>query len=303
MNNGVNNGVNNDVNNGVNNGVNNDVNNGENNGENNGVNNGAEGDGFCVGTGDPGEGDVCDSSADCSGSLECHSAAGCVLRCGSDAHCGDGACIFVCRSNVECDRDEACVDGNCVSVEAECETDLDCDDEEFICEDGQCVAEGNGPVYRFLLVEDLSTPVSGEYPGADLDTVELIKGNGRIHYPSALEDFNIRGDNNLASDPTQLLGPPDADCQADSGRFVSLGGQAAGAYVILSYGTFDEDVTLNNGDSLRVYELGATLCGEFDDDSVALSVSVGNTLGSFAELGVDLGEAGTGAYEIPVTGL
>jgi hypothetical protein len=65
---------------------------------------------------------------------------------------------------------------------------------------------------------------------------------------------------------------------------------------------FDDnsDVTIANGDSIRVYEIGATQCnGSFDDDPYRVAVSVSDNLGTF----VEVGRGGVGTVNIPVSGL
>jgi hypothetical protein len=156
--------------------------------------------------------------------------------------------------------------------------------------------------YRFVLLEDQTSPVTGEFPGADVDAVELIKAGGS-HFASAVEDANVPADGNAAPDVDQLLGATDAGCDTDPVAFTALGGADAGGFVIVSFGTAGEDVAIENGDSIKVYELGNTLCGQFDDDPYRVSIGIGNTLGSFTETGVILGGGGDGVNEIPVFGL
>jgi hypothetical protein len=172
-------------------------------------------------------------------------------------------------------------------------------------------------VYRFALVEDNTDPATGEFPGSDIDAIAVVKvfnpnnsqsdyGGGGFEeeqefFATSVVDANI-GDPNgdsAATDPSQLVGPPDADCDAQSGKFTALGGSAAGGYAIVEFGTAEIDVTIDNGDSVRIYELGATLCGMFDDDPSTVSVSASTDLGSF----IEVGSAGEGRYTIPIFGL
>jgi uncharacterized protein YegL len=236
----------------------------------------------------------------------------------ADKQCGGLYCGF-------CDERQAtCVDTTCVSFN----DGEDCDpttDEGCICtdsngqscdpndgdEDCTCtiVGSNNGanngannggnhqaPSYRYVLIEDLTSPTSGEYPGADIDAIGLVKG-GSANFATVVEQFSIDSAGNSASDPTQLLGPPNANCEANSGAFTALGG--LGNYVIVTFGTTGNDVTIANGDAIEVHELGQTLCGKFDDDPYRVGVSVSDTAGSFIEIGT----GGTGSNIIPVVGL
>jgi hypothetical protein len=158
-----------------------------------------------------------------------------------------------------------------------------------------------GVAYRFVLLEDNTDPVAGEFPGNDVDAISVIKAGGGEVFATRVVDANIAdpNGNNSATDPNQMIGAPDANCQAQSGKFTALGGQAAGGYAIVEFGTTGVDVTIENGDSIKIYELGATLCGMFDDDAGTVGVSASSDLGSF----ITIGSTGTGQYTIPVAGL
>jgi hypothetical protein len=150
-------------------------------------------------------------------------------------------------------------------------------------------------------LEDNTDPVAGEFPGNDVDAISVIKAGGGEVFATRVVDANI-GDpngNNSATDPTQMVGAPDANCQAQSGKFTALGGSAAGGYAIVEFGTTGVDVTIENGDSIKIYELGRTLCGMFDDDAGTVGVSTSSDLGTF----IEIGSTGTGQYTIPVAGL
>lgn len=224
------------------------------------------------------------------------------LDCGGQLRCDGGECIHppgACAADYDCDEDEICEDGSCEPY-YECRSDEECGD--GYCEEGFCEDGYGGPAYRFVLLTDLTSPVAGEFPGADVDAVELIKFD-RSYFSTAVEDAAIPVDSNSAADPYQMVGPADANCDPDSGAFTALGGADAGGYAILSFGTAEEDVTIENGDSIVVYELGMTLCGEFDADPVEVSVGIGNTLGSFSEIGTVIGTIGEGVNEVTVSGL
>lgn len=208
----------------------------------------------------------------------------------------DPACTCECVISAECTTDDECdgakicnAEGACVEPEGpECTSDAECDG-------GTCNAAGiceAAPSFRFVLVEDRQTGAGGDYPGADIDSVELVKGDGTIIGAVEVEDFANDSSGNLAADPSQVLGVSDAACDADSGKFYAMGGE--GNWMILSYG----DAIIENGDSIDVVELGSTECGTFDDDSWAVSVSVSTDEGSFLELG-----DGVGSSTIAVSGL
>ena len=158
-----------------------------------------------------------------------------------------------------------------------------------------------GPTYRFVLLEDNTDPVAGEFPGNDVDAISVLKASGGEVFATRVVDFNI-GDpngNNSATDPNQMVGAPDANCVANSGKFTALGGSAAGGYAIVEFGTTGVDITIENCDFIKIYELGATLCGMFDDDAGTIGVSTSSDLGTF----IEIGSTGAGNYTIPVSGL
>ena len=144
--------------------------------------------------------------------------------------------------------------------------------------------------YYYVLVEDLSTQMGGESPGADLDSVSIIDNRAGVElFAEAVEDFALGGGSNL--DPAQALGPPDSRCTAMN--FVSLGGQ--GGWMIFGFGQ-----AFGSGDAVVVYELGPTTCPnqpQWIDEDYRVSVSVSNTLSSFTEIGQ--GGAGINTLIVP----
>jgi hypothetical protein len=189
-------------------------------------------------------------------------------------------------------------------AQSPCEDDVcpDSEDEADACEADCNEGDGLAGTYRFVLLTDLSDPVAGPYPGADIDAVELIKPD-RTHFATTVHDVQISMEGNHAADSTQMVGPPDADCDLESGAFAALGGSATGGYAIFSFGTSTEPVFVENGDTIRVYELGQSLCDEFDDDPYQVSIGVGETIVSFAETGVRLADGPAGGTDTPVFGL
>jgi hypothetical protein len=150
--------------------------------------------------------------------------------------------------------------------------------------------------YRFVLVEDETVNTSGRSPGADLDAIEVVKNGGGSFYATAVEDITFGPDDgNEALTQENILGAPDDNCAGSDATGVALGG--VGGYVIVSFGTDAQDVTIENGDSIRVHEIGSTSCpGQFDDDPYSVSVSVSTSLGDFIEIATDVN--GDGAVSV-----
>jgi hypothetical protein len=198
------------------------------------------------------------------------------ITCGDDGDCPDGL---------------LCEEGACQACDSECTSEADCGGRACIqgcfCEPGQ---------HRFIMVEDLTNPVAGDSPGADIDAISVIKGADEF-FAQRVEDASVSTSTNRFDDPNEVLGPPDADCQVQN--FVSLGGSANGGYVIVSMGQGQQEVAVENGDTIKVYEIGSFLCDRFDDDPYQVSVSVTTDQGDF----VELGQGGANNNLIPVSGL
>ena len=143
------------------------------------------------------------------------------------------------------------------------------------------------------VVEDLGDH-DEPFPGADVDAVLLHKAKGGTFGMETLEDFETTFDGfSEAPDPTQILGMPDAGCDASSGRFYSIGG--VGSYVIGSYG----DQNIEAGDTIDVIELGSTECGEFDDEPYAVGVAISADGNQFIEIGTASGSAAMLISQLP----
>ena len=142
-------------------------------------------------------------------------------------------------------------------------------------------------LYRYVLIEDLTDPVGGDSPGADLDAVSVtLKGESTEHFATSVEDFNIGFANNNYTDINSLLGKNDSNCEKKN--FTALGGAQADGFVILGFNDGEKDVEFGSGAKITVYELGKSTCTNqptWDDDPYALSVSAGNERGSFVEVG------------------
>ena len=200
---------------------------------------------------------------------------------------------------------------NCVCTYDDGQTCEDPDDLDCACtlvqpeEEGEPDPGAEGPgdegpalSYRYVLIEDLTDPIGGDAPGADIDAIAVVK-NDAAFYATAIEDSNLGGASNAFLDPGQLLGAPDAGCEKRN--FTSLGGARAGGYVIVSFATPERDVTIDNGDTIEVFELGRTLCPNtrYDDDPYRVSVSVADEIGTFQEVGI----GGEGQNSVTVSGL
>lgn len=200
----------------------------------------------------------------------------------------------------DCDPalDEACVCEDLDGLTCDDPDALDClclfEDEALGLEE-----EAEDDDYRFVLIEDLTDPIGGDAPGADIDAVGLIKEDGTEFFATAVEESQIGEGRNAYRDVNALLGAPDSECEKKN--FVSLGGLNAGGYAMVSFATEKEDVIIANGDSIHVYEIGASMCPgtPFDNDPYKVSVSVSDELGTF----IEVGSGGDGDNIIPVTGL
>jgi hypothetical protein len=111
--------------------------------------------------------------------------------------------------------------------------------------------------FRILAIIDLSLGDESDFSGADIDAVALFKADGSVSYASTIYDAQLQPTD--ADDLGELLGAPDSDCRLSRRRHVSMGGMES--YLILG---FDQDI--EPGDSLLIYELGQTWCGDVDND-------------------------------------
>lgn len=237
-----------------------------------------------------------------------------LTGCGDDDH--DDTCMPGRDLNCVCARDvdpfdvTSCEDGRTPDGDpCSCEVI-----QPSTCGDGQCDAtedadgcpadcetpddpEPDG--HRFLMLVDGTTDVASEYPGADIDAIELIKSDGARIFATTVEDANIPAANNAFADPSQVVGPTDAACNPDSAAFASLGGADAGAYVTVSFGPTTDRSSIQNGDTIRLYELSNDNCGDFGDDVSTVTVALVDGMNFFAELG----ELGPGEDELIVQGL
>lgn len=227
---------------------------------------------------DPETDDNCtceDSAQDLCAEVTCGDGEACEAETGQCIPEGDAGCQA--GSGQQC----VCLDGN---GEACAEGADGC----------TCTAE---TAYRFVLIEDMTANVSGEYPGVDLDAIGVTPlGASEALYATTVEDFNLGAGSAL--DTAQVLGAPDAACDANSGKFVALGGQAADGFIIVGFSSDAQDVTFSKGAQITAHEVGVTECpgSTFDDDPYNLSISVSSDRDTFTQIG----EAAQGTATIAV---
>jgi hypothetical protein len=111
--------------------------------------------------------------------------------------------------------------------------------------------------YHYVMVADEEPPETSNATstsGADINAIELVV-NGDGVFASRLEDWDQGpGDNDFADNATHALGEPEAGCPTSgSATYFSMGGE--GGYVIVSFPSLAE---IHTGDTIRVYECGAT---------------------------------------------
>lgn len=200
----------------------------------------------------------------------------------------DEGCVCALEDGTACDPE---VDEGCTCALEQADPDMMEDMADPDMEEDMVEPPAN--TYRFLLIEDLTQGAAAPYPGVDLDAVTLSKSSGGTHYVTAVDDAALAdGPNNEAPNVNAIVGPPDDNCEANKDRFVALGGQ--GGYIVVSFGTDDQDIYFEEGDTLTIHEIGNTSCnGQYDDDpyKATVQVSVMTEQGAFVELGEADGEA------------
>lgn len=216
----------------------------------------------------------------------------CDPAASSTCFCEDSAGALC---NPDTSDDCTCEDVGDLCAEVTCGDGETCDPS-----DGQCITfvDDFPTEYRFVLIEDRTANVSGEYPGADLDAVSVTRfSDGALVYAASVEDFNLGG--GAALDTAQILGAPDAACDASSGKFVALGGQDADGFIIVGFSNADQNATFGAGAQITVHEVGATECpgSNFDDDPYTVSISVSTDRASFTQIGEAVN--GTATVTVP----
>ena len=191
---------------------------------------------------------------------------------------------------------------------------LDADSDGGGVDDGLEVEEGTDPLdasddgfIRYVKVQDIGPNPSGEFPGADIDAIKLIKANGDEFFATAVVDEDVSCQGNFACVSDNLLGEIDA---VDEGGTCFQGGlvdanlffSTNGGYVVVEFTADDgSHIPVENGDAIHVYELGFNECQRFDNDPY--TVSVGAFIDqSFVEMG-DGGAWGPDGNIVPVSGL
>jgi hypothetical protein len=163
-----------------------------------------------------------------------------------------------------------CVDGDTVEL---CDNgelfELDCGAGTF-CDAGECSA----PI-RYVYIYDLSSSLSGQHPGVDIDGISLVS-EGRTYYAEVVTD--VESDDSVengAPNPDELLGEPESgasgtcDLDSDPAHWYSL----AGGHVVIS---FDGGRAIRDGDQVIVHEC----TGSGAREPYGFSIGVGSTAGA-----------------------
>ena len=224
----------------------------------------------------------------------------------------DEGCVCTLDDDPNIDVSDECINGETDDQEfCTCALDEDSDEGDLADNNNDNDIDGDGvddrSSFRFVMVEDLTRNRGGDFPGADVDAISVIKASGDEFFATSFSaDTDVDCAGNLACDPSALLGAPDAvrggSCfngtvgSVDPTTFTALNG----GFAVVQFSEGARDVSVANGDRLRVYEIGATQCnGAFDDDPYRVAVSISDDLGAFIEVGT----GGQGVITIPVSGL
>ena len=227
----------------------------------------------------------CMKDEDCSDGKKCDLNLKSCVECRGDSDCSDGK---VCRNQVchSCDTSKTtCVDEkrirscvnyeyveqDCYDAKPYCHNDVcvECLDGATDCSNGhdyrcknnewtytQCngICEGNLCVpYQYVRIEDLSGG-GDEDSGSDIDAVEIWRGNKSVGYAES-----VVGQSKNFANINQSIGEHDAvvdddkcnyyKCGTEEKLFTSLGGKN-------NYIVYKMTSTIQNGDEIRVYEVG-----------------------------------------------
>lgn len=151
--------------------------------------------------------------------------------------------------------------------------------------------------YRYVWIVDTGSRLSGSHPGADIDSVEVIR-NGQSFFGTNVTDWAISGITNAANDPNRATGRPrmganghECDVNARPPHWFSL----AGEYVVVDLGA---QGAIRDGDTLVVYECGSASGGLDDSFDVYIGASprVDSANAQWFEVATDA----TGTATVPI---
>lgn len=128
------------------------------------------------------------------------------------------------------------------------------------CGDGVCADGACGDAVQYVRLVDVTSSITGQHPGADIDAVALISNGQTVYASSVTDSFIPPGVSNLAPTPTEILGPPDVGpetCDLSDGNehWVSL----AGGEIVVTFGR-----PILSGDRIVVYECAGAAQDAFD---------------------------------------
>jgi hypothetical protein len=279
--------------------------------------------------------DDCLTSEDCAAEERCNLDEGvCAFACADNGDClegetcdtaaGDGGGVCVsdgtggnngpqCTVDEDCLDDETCEDGTCVVAGDECTTADDCEGDD-ICVDGAC--ELPATQYTAARIADVSQDIpalcDNTDPGADIFAIELSRtdaqGNSESYYARFINTDNIVTEGNDQDSPAGIIDgdAPDFTGQCPegfSGNVVALG---CGGSMLVAFVNDAEPAdiqSIQDGDTITVYEWGAQCQTDVSDDQDEWSVSIceaGSDITS-AECAGEIGVgSGTGAADVTV---
>lgn len=244
--------------------------------------------------GDPSLQEECLMDTDCSIGTICDGELGfCVALCNDDSECAAGE-ICEPRASAPGSTEKVCQsDPGNNNNNMQCTDNEECNTDE-ICQNGSCVQIGPTTIYRYIVIEDVSsgnsscnsTTANGlKDAGSDIFSVELLDSQGQaIGYGQAINYEPGTGDIDT-SDFGILDGQPrnvDArECPAAEGgssfRIDSVVSLGCGGHLLLNFsGSNGQPVNLENGFEIFVGEY-APVCnqsGGSSDGSDRYQVSI-----------------------------
>jgi hypothetical protein len=123
----------------------------------------------------------------------------------------DEGCICTLDDDDNIDVTDECVDGETEDLElCTCFFEEDEDDPNNPNPDSEPDNNpDNAGNFRFVMVEDQTVNRGGDYPGADVDAISILKASGGEHFASSISaETDIDCTDNSACDPGNLLGAP-----------------------------------------------------------------------------------------------